>query len=616
MALPDGFLDELKSRIRLSELVGRTVALKKEGREFRGLSPFKKERTPSFYVNDEKQFYHDFSSGKHGDAISWLQETQGLGFMEAVEALAADAGLDVPREDDPQARRREARRKSLTEWVEQAHAWFRRQLQGSAAREARAYLERRGLPPSDWERFELGYAPDHRRGLMETLIAQGAPAADLLEAGLLIAPEDGGQPFDRFRGRVMFPIRDPRGRMVGFGGRALSPDARAKYMNSPASALFDKGRLLWRFPEARTAAADPKRAVKGLIVAEGYMDVLAFARAGLEHAVAPLGTALTEDQLQLLWRAGPEPVVCLDGDAAGRRAAASAAERALPLLRPGRTLRFVFLPEGRDPDDLLREEGADALIAAVAKTRPLVDVLWTREREAEPLDEPERRAAFRARLKALCSRIEDPDIRSEYRAEFDRRLEAEFGARPRGSARRSGPQARWRPYGAPEGPSPELRSRLGRAQAPARARHLVAGLIEFPEIAEAEAELLAELPLGPLDIVRDAVLEACFSGKLGSSAELRRYLSDECGLTEWLDRLETDRGPARAALGGEDASSDVRREAWRAVAGAYMEQMAEDVRDADERPQMAAAVGSGDSDQLKRLIGDLRRARARRKAKR
>jgi len=616
MALPDGFIDELKARVRPSELIGRTVALRKEGREYRGLSPFKKEKTPSFFVNDEKGFYHDFSSGKHGDVISWLQETQGLSFMEAVEALAAEAGLSVPRDRDPEAGRREARRKGLIEWMEAAQAWFERQLRASSGREARAYLERRGLKEADWARFGLGFAPASRRALMDTLSAEGAPVADLVEAGLLIAPEDGSAPYDRFRDRVMFPIRDPRGRLVAFGGRALSKEARAKYLNSPETPIFHKGSMLWRFPEARTAAADPKRGVRGLLVAEGYMDVIALARAGLEHAVAPLGTALTEDQLNLLWRAGDEPTVCLDGDSAGRRAAATAAERALPLLKPGRTLRFVFLPDGADPDDLLRDQGADALVQAVSRTEPLVEVLWRREAGLEPLDTPEARAGLRSRLRALCARIEDPDVKAEYRAEFDRRLDAMF-ARPRSRPAR-GP-ARGGGYRAPgfePGPTAELRAKRKVRSAAPSARQLLLALVEYPAIAEAEAELLAELDFGPLDSLRDAVLDACSFGKTASSAELRRYLLEECGMNDLLDRLEAERGPMRAAMGGEVAASEARRESWRAVAVAYMEQTAEDARDADERPRLAAAIGAGDSDEMKRLIGDLRRARARSKAKR
>jgi DNA primase len=288
------------------------------------------------------------------------------------------------------------------------------------------------------------------------LTQKGASIDELDEAGLIIIPDDGGQPYDRFRGRVMFPIEDTRGRLVAFGGRAMSKEARAKYLNSPETSLFHKGSQLYRYPQARRFAHDPKVKAKGLIVAEGYMDVIAFARAGMEQAVAPLGTALTEDQIKLLWRVGSEPVICLDGDSAGTRAAALAAERALPLLEPGKTLRFVFLPEGQDPDDMLRDQGPDALKAAIDEARPLIDVLWEREKALEPLDDPDRRAGFRKRVRQLVAKIDDGDVKAEYRAEFDRRIDALFqtqnlrraapaeigGPARRASVRRQGPAAR------------------------------------------------------------------------------------------------------------------------------------------------------------------------------
>ena len=613
MALPDGFLDELKSRIRPSDLIGRTVALKRQGREFAGLSPFKKERTPSFFVNDEKGFYHCFASQEHGDVITWLQKTQGLSFMEAVEALAAEAGMDVPK-SEPVSEEVQARRKSALEWIEAAQAWFRRQLATPAGEAARAYLERRGLSARDMEMFGLGFAPDRRRGLVDALTQKGADVADLEEAGLVIVPEDGGPAYDRFRGRVMFPIEDARGRLVAFGGRALSREVRAKYLNSPETSLFHKGSLLYRYPQARAFANDPKVKAKGLIVAEGYMDVIAFARAGLEHAVAPLGTALTESQLKLLWRAGSEPVICLDGDSAGTRAAATAAERALPLLEPGKTLRFVFLPEGADPDDLLREHGPKALKEAVASPKPLIDVIWERELAVEPLDDPDRRAGFRKRLRALAAKIADPDVKAEYRAEFDMRLEQLFArARP---ARRGG-AAGWRPgqggagrFGPPPGPSGELRRARKAAHAHPMARQLLAGCVDFPEIAETHGEMLAEMEFGPLDRLRDAILDACSSGEFQPDAGLRDTLVRR-GLGTDLARLEPDRAPMRASLGGEDADGRTRDESWRRLAASYMERVAEDARIAEERARQAHVFDQGDPQAFKTFLAAVRRGRKR-----
>ncbi|MEO1040616.1 MAG: DNA primase [Pseudomonadota bacterium] len=606
MALPDGFIDELKARIRPSDLIGRSVALKRQGREFAGLSPFKKERTPSFFVNDEKGFYHCFASQKHGDVITWLQETQGLSFIEAVEQLAAEAGMDVPK-PDPQSVQREEARRTLSHWTAAAHGYFQRKLRGSQGAEARAYLERRGLGPKEWERFGLGYAPNDRRGLRDALTADGARAEELVEAGLLIKPDDGGESYDRFRDRVMFPIGDPRGRIIAFGGRALNKEARAKYLNSPETPLFHKGATLYRFAEARRAVSDPAIKAGGLIVAEGYMDVIALARAGLEHAVAPLGTAVTEDQLRLLWRAGGEPVMCLDGDSAGKRAAATAAERALPLLQAGRTLRFVFLPDGKDPDDVLAEGGAKALHEAVAETRPLIDVLWTREFDAEPLDDPDRRAGFRKRIRALTAKIEDPDVRAEYKAEFDRRLASAFG-----TPRRA--YSGWRRGGAAHDTAPPtaaLKRARGGARAHPTARQLLLAAIEFPEIAESEAESLAELPFGPLDSLRDGVLDALFSGEAAREGGLAAALARR-GFSEMLMTLEIERAPMRAALGGEDAATAARAEAWRALAASYMERVVSAERIEEERALTSQVLGAEDSERMKRYFAEIRRTRKRR----
>lgn len=610
MALPDGFLDELKSRIRPSDLIGRTVALKRQGREFAGLSPFKKERTPSFFVNDEKGFYHCFASQEHGDVITWLQKTQGLSFIEAVEALAAEAGMEVPR-DAPPDPKAEARRKSVLEWIEAAQAWFVRQLQSPAGEEARAYLERRGLSAQDMETFGLGFAPDRRRGLVQALTQKGASIEALDEAGLIIIPDDGGEPYDRFRGRVMFPIEDPRGRLVAFGGRAMSKEARAKYLNSPETPLFHKGGQLYRYPQARRCANDPKVKAKGLIVAEGYMDVIAFARAGLGHAVAPLGTALTEEQIRLLWRAGPEPVVCLDGDSAGVRAAGLAAERALALLQPGRTLRFAILSEGADPDDLLREQGPEALKAVIAEPRPLIDILWEREAGLEKLDDPDRRAGFRKRLRALVSKIEDGDVKAEYRAEFDRRLEAMFQTARRAQPRRG---AAWKSgagrFGPPPGPSGALkRSRKGERAHP-MARQLIIACIEFPEIAEAETETLAEIDFGALDSLRDAILDACSSGEVWPDGGLREALSQR-GFGPDLARLNPDRAPMRASLGGEEADAESRLGAWRKLSASYMERVADDARIAEERARQADVFEQGDPQALQTFLAAVRRDRKR-----
>lgn len=423
MRFDDRFLEEIKSRVRLSDVIGKTVKLKRQGREFVGLSPFTKERSPSFFVNDDKGFFHDFSSGKHGDLISFLQETERLTFMEAVERLAGEAGMPMPA-PDPQAAEQEKKRQGLADWVELAAQWFEGELHRPSGKAARDYLLRRGLPETEWKRFRIGFSPASRTALKDYLIAKGARPAELIDAGLLIAPEEGGAaPYDRFRDRIIFPIADARGRIVSFGGRAMDPEARAKYLNGPETSLFSKGRLLYGLPEARKllhAGGDDT----ALVVVEGYMDAIACQRAGVA-AVAPLGTALTEDQMEVLWRLHPEPTLCFDGDGAGQRAADRVIDRALPLLRPGRSFRFCAPSGGKDPDDILRDQGPEVLRAQLAATVPFAERLFVREvREAGVLDTPERKTSLKAKLRTLSASIADKDLAWAYKEDLLARYEA------------------------------------------------------------------------------------------------------------------------------------------------------------------------------------------------
>lgn len=432
MRFDDHFLDELKTRLRPSDVIGKSVKLRRQGREYAGLSPFTKEKSPSFFVNDDKGFYHCFSSGKHGDIISFLQETERLTFTEAVERLAAEAGMALP-EPDARAAQEDKKRAGLTDWMELAAAWFESELRRPVGQTARDYLARRALPEDQWGRFRLGFSPAGRTALKDYLVAKGAQPAELVEAGLLIAPEDGGAPYDRFRDRIIFPITDTRGRVVSFGGRAMDPAARAKYLNGPETTLFHKGRLLYGLYEARKllhaaqAAAPPSQGAETtpLMVVEGYMDVIACQRAGLP-AVAPMGTAMTEEQMEVLWRLHPEPTLSFDGDKAGQRAASRAIDRALPLLKPGRSFRFSMVTGGKDPDDVLREQGAAALKSQMTQTTPFVEALFARERDLEPLDTPERKAGFKQRLRAAAGTIADKDLAAAYRDDLYARLDALF----------------------------------------------------------------------------------------------------------------------------------------------------------------------------------------------
>ncbi|MCC6983947.1 MAG: DNA primase [Bauldia sp.] len=424
MRFTPAFLEEIRNRLPVSAVVGRRVKLRKQGREFIGLSPFNAEKSPSFTVNDQKGFYHDFSSGKHGDIFSFVMETEGLGFTEAVERLAAEAGLALPSVD-PRAEEREKVRASLYEVLDLAARHFEATLQSPAGSGARAYLGKRRLGPPVQKQFRIGYAPDSRNGLKEFLAGKGVTLEAMIEAGLLVSGDDVPVAFDRFRDRVMFPIADFRGRIVGFGGRALGADVPAKYLNSPETPLFHKGTLLYNGAEARKAAHDA-----GTVIAvEGYVDAIAMSVAGFPHTVAPLGTALTETQLELLWRMAPEPILCFDGDGAGKRAAFRALDLALPHLKPGRTLRFALLPQGQDPDDLIGSAGPEAMREILAAATPFSEMLWTRETQGQTFDTPESRAELEVRVAGLARSIPDPAVRKHYEQAMAERVAALFAPR-------------------------------------------------------------------------------------------------------------------------------------------------------------------------------------------
>jgi DNA primase len=415
------FLDELRARLPVSEVVGKRVKLKKAGREWKGLSPFQQEKSPSFTVNDQKGFYHDFSSGKHGDIISFLMETEGVGFAEAVERLASMAGMALPAAT-PDAARHEQRRKTLYDVMDLAAKFFADTLASRHGAKARGYLGDRAISPATQLQFRIGYAPPDRFALKEYLGSQGIPVEDMVEAGLLVAGDDIPVPYDRFRDRVMFPIADLRNRVIAFGGRALEKDVAAKYLNSPETPLFHKGDNLYNFAPARQATHNGA----ALIVVEGYVDVIAMVTSGFAASVAPLGTALTENQLALLWKMADEPILCFDGDKAGKKAAWRAADLALPHLKPGKSLRFALLPEGQDPDDLARSGGRAAIEEVIAVARPLVDMIWSREIEGGTFATPERRAALEARIGELSNGIRDEVLRRYYRQDLAERLQRMF----------------------------------------------------------------------------------------------------------------------------------------------------------------------------------------------
>ena len=417
MRFNPSFLDEIRARLPVSQVVGRKVALKKKGREHAGLSPFKMEKTASFFVNDQKGFYHCFASGEHGDIFAFVMKTEGLDFPEAVERLAAEAGVPMPQQSERNIEQ-EDQRDRLYRLLEASAKFFEQSLMVGAGSEARRYVDKRGIKHETIGSFRLGFAPNSRSALREHLKSQGFSIADMIASGMLIAGDDIPEPYDRFRNRVMFPILDLKSRVIAFGGRALDKDAPAKYLNSPETPLFHKSHVLFNAARARPLAHDKGR----VIAVEGYMDVVALSEGGFGEAVAPLGTALTEEQIKLLWRMVPEPILCFDGDSAGRKAAFRAVDTALPHLKPGFSIAFAFLPDGLDPDDLVRQQGAAAMEAVLGKTRPLIDVLWDREVQAGPLTTPEQRAALEARLRGLSAGIADTIVRSHYDRELRDRL--------------------------------------------------------------------------------------------------------------------------------------------------------------------------------------------------
>ncbi|RWF22162.1 MAG: DNA primase [Mesorhizobium sp.] len=432
MRFPPAFLDEIRDRVPISSVIGQRVAWdRKKTNAPRGdywaCCPFHGEKSPSFHCEDKKGRYHCFGCSVSGDHFKFLTELDGMSFPEAVEKIADMAGVPMPVRD-AQEERREKERASLTEIMEMATAFFQERLQGPEGAKARAYLRDRGLTPATQQSFRLGYAPDSRNALKEHLAANGVPKADIEACGLVRHGDDVPVSYDWFRDRIMFPIPDSRGKIIAFGGRALAADALAKYMNSPDTELFHKGNVLYNFARARQALGKGALAKGGTVIAvEGYMDVIALAQAGFENVVAPLGTALTENQLELLWRMAGEPVLCFDGDQAGLKAAWRAADMALPAVQAGRSVRFALLPEGKDPDDLVKADGPDAFRAVLSEARPLADLLWVRETAGGIFDTPERRAELEKTLRELTSRIRDESLRYHYQQEMRERVLSFFG---------------------------------------------------------------------------------------------------------------------------------------------------------------------------------------------
>ena len=577
------FLDELRDRLRVTDYVGRKVKLIRRGRNHVGLCPFHSEKTPSFSVNEDKGFFHCFGCGESGNVIDFVMRTEGWTFPEAVERLASDAGIELPKRD-PRDEQREKAQRSLHEIMELAAQFFEKELTGPRGARARSYLEGRQLVGPAVAPFRLGYSPDSRSALKDHLAVAGVSMEDMIEVGLLISPDEGGVPYDRFRGRVMFPIMDPRGRIIAFGGRTLDPDGKPKYLNSPETSLFKKSMVLFNLGAARKAVTQGA----SLVAVEGYVDVISLVAAGFSGAVAPLGTALTEEHLEMMWRIVPEPILCFDGDAAGIKAAQRGIDIALPLLEPGHSLRLALLPSGQDPDDLLRAKGAGAMNTVLSEALSLSEMLWRREIESADLSTPERRAGAEAGLMRLIDGIGDMKVREHYRTMTRERLKALFSPafanrdsnggfqRPREDGFRSRQGRKGfqpdRPGGRPQWTPPVSdalrRSAAGRGLAASdkpsgmAEETLLLAVLRHPFLLDGFAEVLAGVTISEpkLDKLRGELLHAASLDQSLDSQGLRDHLRQR-GFGDVCDRLE--RRPmlkSMAVTRSETPHADVLRE--------------------------------------------------------
>ena len=572
MAFSPQFLDELRVRSSVVQVVGKRVKLTKKGKDHMGLCPFHNEKTPSFTVNEEKGFFHCFGCQEHGSAIDFVMKVEGLSFPETVERLAGEAGMEVPV-DTPEERQRSERRQTLMDVTEKAAAWFERNLRMPEGRRALTYLNDRGLDDGAITKFRLGFAPDTRGALKGTLAKDGIPEDLMVGAGLLIKPDDPNrEPYDRFRGRVMFPITDRKGGVIAFGGRILG-EGEPKYLNSPETPLFHKGRVLYGLNQALSVA----RKTGQLVVAEGYMDVIALAHAGIETSVAPLGTALTEEQIGELWRVAPEPILCFDGDKAGWNAASRAAERALPLLKPGFGLRFVTMPEGEDPDSLVKRIGAEKFEELLVEAQPLSDVLWRREVGGRSLRTPEETAMLQRRIDDLTKQINDPTVRRQFQEAFKDRLWAARSKRRGGKIQKVAP-----PINAAAG-------RAMKVDPTAQQERILAGLlIERPELYDRVAERLGSTAFSSpdLDKLRQEVLKTLDANPDLDSEHLKYHLV-ECGYSGTLGALMSTGVSKKVLLAAGKEHIDAVNENWdQAHAGYKLKELQAEIHNLEQEQKL------------------------------
>ncbi|QND53742.1 DNA primase [Phyllobacterium sp. 628] len=630
MRFPPSFLDEIRERVPISSVIGTRVSFDRKKTnapkgDFWACCPFHGEKSPSFHCEDRKGRYHCFGCGVTGDHFKFLTELEGLSFPEAVQRVADMAGIPMPARD-AEMEMREAKRATLYDVMDMATKFFEEQLQAAGGAKARAYLRDRGLSAATQHSYRLGYSPESRNALKEHLASKGATRDQIEACGLVVFGDDKPVSYDRFRDRIMFPIEDLRGRVIAFGGRALTPNAPAKYLNSNETELFHKGKVLFNALRARKAAQPQAgQPAKAVIAVEGYMDVIALAQAGFGHAVAPLGTALTEDQLDLLWRMSPEPVLCFDGDQAGIKAAYRAIDLALPALKPGRSLRFAVLPEGKDPDDLVKASGPQAFQAVLDDARPLADMLWTRETSGGVFDTPERRAELEARLKQMTALIGDENVRRHYAQDVRERIQQFFGSNQRSNNHRNGDQRGngqnnygQRGRGAAPGRlavSDSLaRSVLVKttsAAPPLRETAILMTLFNHPRLIEEDFETVVRLEFSHPDLKRfhSAMLNAMAEHHVADGAQMRKAIA-EAGHGTLIEALEALARRARMWTATAEAAEEDALEALRQAV--HLHQRASTLHKELKVAETALATDTTDEN-LNRLLdiqNDIRNAQA------
>lgn len=575
MAFSPRFLDEVKNRIGLAEVVGRRVRLIKKGREHSGLCPFHNEKTPSFTVNEDKGFYHCFGCGEHGSVFDFVMKTDNLSFPEAVERLANEAGMEIPVET-PEERQRQERAKGLYEVIEAATVYFEKLLRMPEGKAALDYLLNRGISEASIKHFRIGFAADNRGGLKAALSRQGISDQLMIEAGLLIQPDDPSrEPYDRFRGRVIFPITDRRGRMIAFGGRILG-DGEPKYLNSPETPLFHKGFNLY----AMSQSIDSIRKSNFIIVCEGYTDVISLHQAGFSQTVAPLGTALTEDQLKVMWRISKNIYLCFDGDTAGQKAMNRVVDRALPIFEEGQQLSFMLLPKGEDPDELIKKYGNEFIQKLLNEALPLSKWLWNRVKTANYLTHQER-SATENNIRTSLQPIKNQNVRNTLQNELTSQLWDYLKKKSASTKNQKTTKKR-------EQINTQLEMKSGvSAQIDAiwiQQAILVGTIINHPDLFDALGEQLGSLEFKApeLDKLRQEVLNTLASSPGLDFQALQDHLNTT-GFSELMNGLLSRQVINHANFARPDEHTDVTRKGWEQTLRLFRRnQLLEEIRVVEE----------------------------------